>query len=311
MSETELAVEMENKEIQEALSELGKLEKGFAGVELDHLRRKEFDLKPLYAKRTEILQKIPDFWPTVFLNAPQDIVQHYSERDLEFLASIRSFSVERYQIKSHDSGEPRSLRFIFEFAPNELFTDTKLIKEFEYVSNSDGAGDLISTPVPIKWKSKKKDLTDGLLDAAVDLYRAEQSMTLKKSGKSVAMVDREGLWQHEKLRELIEKVEESAEEPSIALWFGFRGAVARDQESKSAGANVFPAGEEVAISLAEDLWSDAIDYFMRTDQDDGPDLADLDDADEDSSEDDSDNAPALVSAGGANVDRPAKKRRTG
>ncbi|RMD42002.1 hypothetical protein DV735_g3087, partial [Chaetothyriales sp. CBS 134920] len=300
MSEAELTGETGNKEIQEALSDLGELETSFANVELNHLRRKEFDLKPLYAKRSQILQKIPDFWPTVFLNAPQDIVQHYSERDLEFLASIRSFSVERHQIKSHDSGEPRSLRFTFEFAPNRLFTDTKLVKEFEYVSNPEGAGDLISTPVPIKWKSKKTDPTNGLLDAAVELYQAEQSMTLKKSGKSVAMVDREGLWQHEKLRELIEKVEESGEEPSIALWFGFRGAVARDQESKSEAAN-------------------GKDFFMRTDEDEGPELADFDDEDEEGSEGD-DEVPALVSAGNADVgaeqeeaktERPTKKRRTG
>ncbi|RMZ76592.1 hypothetical protein DV737_g4764, partial [Chaetothyriales sp. CBS 132003] len=216
-----------DEKIQEAFSALGELEKSFADVELNYLRRKEFDLKPLYAKRSAALQKIPDFWPTVFLNAPEDIEQHYSPQDLEFLGAITSFSVERYQIKSHDSGEPRSLRFTFEFAANDLFSDTKLVKEFEYVSSPDGAGSLISTPVPIKWKSKKKDLTDGVLDAAVDLYRAEQSMTLKKSGKTIAMVDREGLWQHEKLREKLEKLDESGEEPSFTLWFAFRGAVAR------------------------------------------------------------------------------------
>ncbi|RMZ87387.1 hypothetical protein DV736_g5392, partial [Chaetothyriales sp. CBS 134916] len=324
MDEAEKSDEVENEKIQETLSALGELEKGFADVELNYLRRKEFDLKPLYAKRSEALQKIPDFWSTVFLNAPEDIEQHYSVRDLEFLSAITSFSVERYQIKSHDNGEPRSLRFTFEFSPNDLFTDAKLVKEFEYVSSPDGAGNLISTPVPIKWKSKKKDPTDGLLDAAVNLYRAEQSMTLQKSGKTIEMVDREGLWQHEKLLEKIEKLDESGEEPSITRWFGFRGAV-------------FAAGEEVAISLAEDLWSDALDYYMRANEEPDTDFAGFDEGDDEVDEDDDveldpDDAPALVSAPGpdlgafdqdvevdaeeveldsdAVLTRPAKKRRT-
>ena len=245
------------------------------------------------------------------------------------LSAIKSFSVERFQIKSHDEGEPRSLRFTFEFDKNEFFEDTNLVKEFEYVPRAEGPGDLISKPAPIKWKGKKKDLTEGLLDAAVELYQAEQAMTLKKDGKEIDMVDREGLWQYEKLQEKLQEMEESEEEPSIMSWFGFRGAVARKEASLKAeetnghgeddedddgflDVEIFPAGEEVAVSFAEDLWADAMDYFMQANEEPAPDYDGFDE-DDDEVEVDSDGVPDLVGeeelAESTNL-RPAKRQRT-
>lgn len=207
---------------------------------------------------------------------------------MPILATITSFSVERYQIKSQDDGEPRSLRFTFEFKPNDFFEDTRLVKEFEYKLDPAGPGNLISKPVPIKWRHKKKDVTNGVLDAAVELEAAESTMKLSKGGVELNLVDREGLWQFEKLREKLAKDEESSEEPSFFNWFGFRGAVAEKSEKKSRnGANgkadeepedaddheddddgmldveIFPAGEEVAISLAEEMWPSVMDYFSK------------------------------------------------
>ncbi len=92
------------------------------------------------------------------------------------------------------------------------------------------------------------------------------------------------MWQHEKLRDKMVKLDESDEhEPSFFNWFGFRGAVNTAVPKKPAdnGANgaddedddeevdqmleveIFPAGEEVAIVLAEELWTDAMDYFSK------------------------------------------------
>lgn len=246
-------------------------------------------MKPLYSKRKALLDRVPNFWSTVFGNAPQEVQQFFSPADLALVSSITSFSVDRHQIESELKGEPRSLRFTFEFAPNDIIEDTKLVKEFEYRPRADGPGSLVSKPVPVKFKSKKKDVTQGLLDAAVELYSAEEALKLKNGDAEIDIVDREALWQHEKLREKMIKLdEESEQEPSFFNWFGFRGAVnaKAEREPKLSTANgtsspdeededddeeidqmleveIFPAGEEVAIALAEDLWTDAMDYFSK------------------------------------------------
>ena len=159
-----------------------------------------------------------------------------------------------------------------------------LVKEFEYKPDtSGGPGNLVSKAVPLKWKKGKgKDLTDGLLSAALELESAEAAL-----GTEVEREEREGLWQYEKLREKVEKAEEDdAEQLSFLNWFGFRGAVGLKPAAKEANSEVddedeedddnsddendgtldveiFPAGEEVAIALAEDLWPGVMDYFSK------------------------------------------------
>ncbi|KIX94069.1 uncharacterized protein Z520_10095 [Fonsecaea multimorphosa CBS 102226] len=306
-------------------NDLGDLERDFAQVEIDSLRRKEFHSRPLYSKRAALFERIPDFWPTVFGSGPEDIRQFFSPDDLPLIASIKSFSVDRYQIKTETEGEPRSVRFTFRFAPNEFMEDTSLVKEFEYRTAEDGPGNLISKPVPIKWKGKKKDPTRGLLDAAVELYKAEEALKLKNGDKLVEIVDREALWQYEKLLVKLEEDETANQQPSFFSWFGFRGAVNAGKSKRSAGDRadgskeeeeddgedesdempefeIFPAGAEVANALAEDLWPDAMDYFLSA----GREYEGVDDEDEDEEEDE-DDAPELVLA--EDDDRPRKKPR--
>ncbi|KIW68326.1 hypothetical protein PV04_04279 [Phialophora macrospora] len=324
-----------SEDVAEVFAVLGDLEKEFAEVELDVLRRKEFNLRPLYNKRQGLLDKVPDFWPTVFGSGPEEIQQFFTPDDLALGACLKSFSVERYQIESADKGEPRSLRFTFEFAPNDFIQDTKLVKDFEYRPRKDGPGNLVSKPVPIKWKSKKKDLTRGLLDAAVELYNAEEALQLKDGEKVVDIVEREALWQHEKLREKLSKLDEDEDyQPSFFNWFGFRGAVDTavpkkstengvdnadgdeddqdDDEDEMEGmleVEIFPAGEELAIALAEELWTDAMDYFMSAQDEDTEAFGGFD-AEEDDEEDD-DDAPELVNAEEEEVVPPRKKQRKG
>ena len=247
------------------------------------MRRKEVDLKDLYTRRSTLLSHVPSFWPTVFLNGPEEVQSLYSPSDLPVLSAIKNFTVERYQIKSHTEGEPRSLRFTFEFEKNEFFEDKVLMKEFEYKPDvSGGPGNLVSKAVPIKWKKGKgKDLTGGLLGAAMELEQAEGAL-----GKDVEQEERENLWQYEKLREKLEEAEEEdGEQLSFLNWFGFRGAVAEkpaknevdgevngededdedsdDEDDGMLDIEIFPAGEEVAIALAEDLWPGVMDYFSK------------------------------------------------
>ncbi|KAK5056771.1 hypothetical protein LTR84_012303 [Exophiala bonariae] len=316
------------EDIATVFEELGDLEKEFADTELDALRRKEFALKPLYAKRQALLERVPGFWPTVFGNAPEEVQQFFSPEDLSLLSSLISFSVDRYQIQTESKGEPRSLRFTFEFGANDIIEDAKLVKDFEYRAGvPGGSGNFVSKPVAIKFKNKKKDVTHGLLDAAVELYSAEEALKLKNGDGEIDIVDREALWQHEKLRQKMIKLDEEPEqEPSFFNWFGFRGAVNShaerepkvsttngtsspdeeeegddDDEDQMLELEIFPAGDDVAITLAEELWTDAMDFFMSA-QDEG--AFDIDEDDEVS--DDDDEAPELVPV---EDDRPRKKQR--
>jgi hypothetical protein len=287
--------------------------------------------------RKLLLDKIPGFWPTVFGSGPEEIQKSLQQDDLALIASLKSFTVERYQIQSATQGEPRSLRFTFEFAPNEFLHDTVLVKDFEYQPKEDGPGSLVSKPVAIKWKSKKQDLTHGLLDDATELYSAEGALRLKTGDRSVDIVDRESLWQYEKLREKLVKEDDEKRQPSFFQWFGFRGAVV-PSDSKKADENgaadgeddeeedddemleveIFPAGEEVAIALAEEMWPDVMDYFMSSQEAD-EDFDGLEDPEEDEDDDSApelvdDSAtdtPELVEADDEEGDRPTKRQRRG
>jgi len=302
----------------------------------DTVRAKEFHCQPLYEKRAKLLKKIPDFWPSVFSVAPDEIRSVLTPDDLALVAHLKSFSVERHQIESESKGEPRSIRFTFEFGPNEYMENTKLVKDFEYQPQPGGwgSGNIVSKPVPIKWKSKKKDLTKGFLDAAVELYNAEEALKLGKGDKIIDVVDREALWQHEKLREKIAKLNEADwRNMSFFTWFGFRGVVdpkptkqvdgdranrtdddeeeAEYEAGRMLEVEIFPQGEVFAEVLGEELWPNALDLFMEAQgdmEDEGFDVEDDDDDDDNSSNDE---APELVLAEEEDTGRPRKKQRKG
>jgi hypothetical protein len=279
-------------------------------------------LVPLYAKRQKLLDTLEGFWPIVFQNAPDELAQFFTPLDLEILSTLKSFSVERYQIESETQGEPRSVRFTFEFSPNEYLEDKKLVKEVEYKAGPGISEGFVSAPVPIRWKNKKVDPTRGLLDAAVELYQAEQ--TLNNEGGVVDPVERESLWQNEKLHDLLIKEDGSDEDLSFFCWFGFRGAILQPDDAESEkeeeeddsddepetmlDVEIFPPGEELTISLAEDLWPTAPVSFteaLMAPEDD----EDEDDSDEEMADGDENDAPELVPA--HEVERPNKKRRMG
>jgi hypothetical protein len=312
------------------------------------VRRKEFNLRPLYEKRRAAVKQIPGFWRNVFLNAPEEISANYSSGDVAALAAIEDFYVTRPDITSETQGDPRSLKFEFTFADNEHFSACTLVKEFVWKPSEtgDGPGSLVSKAVPIQWKGKKGDLSKGMLDMAVELEKAEEAMKLKKGGEEIELVEREGLWQYEKLREAIEKSEEAEDdEPTWLNWFGFRGRVEKRSEEKKEEENgedeeelvdefdsglldveIFPSGEDVAIALAEDLYPDAMDFFSmplgpQTDfqtltsavqsQEDDDDQFDGFEEGSDDDEMDDDEAPELVDeANGADEKRPSKRQRT-
>lgn len=274
-------------------------------------------LQPLYEKRNNLITTPEiqnDFWIRVFSNAPADIDEYVLPSDAAVLgSSLKNLSVERFEVNEKGQGEPRSLRFTFEFQTgdeNPFFENEKLVKDFYWRTQVTKTAEgkrrtwegLVSEPVRINWK-EGKDLTKGLLDAACDLAEAE-----KKGG------DRKELPEFEKLVNKIAEVQTEAaaaaaeddedEDPespagaSFFAFFGYRGRSVTAEESKQGVkdeeerwakiqkgeavededddeddddddeddlefAEVFPDGEDLAISIAEDLWPNALKYYGR------------------------------------------------
>ncbi|CAG7958879.1 unnamed protein product [Penicillium nalgiovense] len=336
-----------------AMKKIAVLEEQFSRAEVEQLRHSVKLMTPLIQKRSEIIN-IPDvqaeFWMRVFASAPPEIDEYILSSDAQVLGEcLKNMNVERFELDAQGNGEPRSLRFTFEFKTGEenpFFTNEKLVKEFywrqEVSKNAAGKTrtweGLVSAPVRINWK-KDSDLTKGMLDAACDLFEAE-----KKNGG-----DRKKLPEYAALVKKVEEAEdevanaqddEDDEDPSPVgmSFFGFFGYRGRDvsaaqsneaakeiesrwvkvqkgeeiedagdsddedEEDDSAGLeeiDIFPDGDDLAVAIAEDLWPDALSYYVQSFQM-GEELEDMDLDMEEMDGDDSDEE---------SESRPSKKAR--
>ncbi|KAI2793967.1 hypothetical protein POX_a00556 [Penicillium oxalicum] len=328
---------------EDARSKISHVQEELERAELEQLRKSVPLFAPIFKKREEIISLPsvkPDFWSRVFSAAPSEIEEYILEADAEILSeSLRNVLVERFEVDAEGNGEPRSLRFTFEFDPenNEYFDNAKLVKEFYWRKQVQKTAKgkrrawegLVSDPVRINWKSPEFDPTHGLLDAACDLFEAE-----KKGGK------RSDLPEYEALVKKLEVAEAEAmkgademedEECQLLLllclpWSRVSAeqneqAVKEDEErwAKIAKgeevpedddededddeedfdlvddleeAEVFPGGEDLAIAIAEDLWTNALKYYAESFQPsfdfDDDDFEDLEGMDEDEDEDEAD-----------------------
>ncbi|KAN0080791.1 Nucleosome assembly protein (NAP) domain containing protein, partial [Elaphomyces granulatus] len=234
------------------------LEHEFNMVELQQLRMSVPLLRPLYEKRNALIASKPfqdgDFWPRVFHGAPTQIDDYIMPSDSNLLGDcFINFLVERFEVDEHGNGEPRSLRFTFEFETGEdnpYFEDGKLVKDLYFrkkimktaTGKGRAVGAFVSEPVRIRWKPDQ-DLTRGLLDAACDLFEAE---------KKDISANRRDLPEYEKLakkleeREVAYDLQESNDEDgfgetqnsghSFFAFFGFRGRVVSPEEHQLATA---------------------------------------------------------------------------
>lgn len=262
-------------------------------------------MRPIYERRAAFVSSTPavqaEFWRRVFAAAPGHIDSYVLPSDAAILGqSLRNLTVERFEVDEKGAGEPRSVRFTFEFDPDEnsWFEGNKIVKDFHWRKDVKKTKNgkrmswegLVSMPVRIPWK-EGKDPTGGLLDAACDLADAEEKA---KSGESKLSVEkRKSLEAYEKLVEKVAKLEadeegaeaEDGEDPmtvqspagmSFFAWFGYRGRDVTVEESKAAEKSdderyeKMTKGEDVDLSDDEDDFEE--DQF---DDDDGLDDAEI------------------------------------
>ncbi|KAL8123544.1 NAP1-related protein 2-like isoform X2 [Apium graveolens] len=100
--------------------------------------------KPIYDKREDIINSIPDFWLTAFMSHPH-LCELLNEEDQKIFKYLSSLEVEEF--KDVQSGYSIS----FNFNSNPFFEDSKLTKSFTFLD--EGVTKVIATN--IKWKDGK------------------------------------------------------------------------------------------------------------------------------------------------------------
>jgi len=328
--------------------DLADIEKEFDDVETEIIRQQIALTKPLYERRSKTTSQIPNFWPLVLEQAPPDIDQYIQPSDSALLlSSLLSISVSHFEAESKTSGgDPRSVSVTWEFAPNDYFHDEKLEKKFWYRRARDGWCGLVSEPVDIKWK-EGRDLTGGLLGLVCKAWEVEQK-SLDTNSKSNGKAKKGGLTPEQKI--LKRKIENTGMGGlSFFAWFGFIGRKVSEEESREAtkierekrekrkaaksspkassnveedqddeedeedidmSLEIFPDGDDLAISITEDLWPGAIKYFTQAQEQDALSDADFESDDEEEEGGDANAAEDSDQSEGENENRPKKKQRS-
>ncbi|KAI4207781.1 MAG: hypothetical protein LQ348_000477 [Seirophora lacunosa] len=258
---------------------LARIEEQLADIELESLRKSYIATRPKFLERASAIDAISDFWSTVIDEAPAEINQRIQPRDVPVMNCLAGIDVERFEVQDEARGEPRSVKLTFTFKPNAWFADNKIEKTFYWRMSKHGWSSLVSEPVGIQWKDR--DLTEGLLDMAIGLWKMEQENG-QNNGQGRADVRTSD--EHMKLMEKVGRTPQDA--ISIFGFFGFRGHHVTGAESAEAlerrkrmiegveeweelnsdspplpDTEVYPHGEEVAVAFSEDLYPGATHYF--------------------------------------------------
>ncbi|KAH8548517.1 hypothetical protein BGW37DRAFT_506446 [Umbelopsis sp. PMI_123] len=134
---------MISDEIQQQLEKIGK-DTADADRQL-YIQRNKL-MKPIYAKRREILKKVPNFWGTALGNN-QMMVTLFEDVDQDLLNNITDFHVE------HDDENPDSYTVSVSFAKNDDFENETLTKKITV--NEDGETAQVEKAT-VNWKNGKK-----------------------------------------------------------------------------------------------------------------------------------------------------------
>ncbi|KAL8943705.1 MAG: hypothetical protein Q9216_000904 [Gyalolechia sp. 2 TL-2023] len=320
---------------------LARIEEEIANIELEYLRKTYTATRPKLLERATAIEAIPDFWPTVIDEAPTEIDQRIQPRDVPALNCLTGIDVERFEVLDADNGEARSIKLTFSFKPNEWFHDETIEKKLHWRMSKNGWSGLVGEPVRVHWRDR--DLTEGLLDMAFNLWQKEKELEVSRSctqqqiktlilhTQQARGQNRDDIGATDEFKLLVEKVERTPQDAiSIFGLFGFRGHHISAQESLSAmdgkngmvegaksgvegpekglpalpGTEIYPHGEEVAVAFGEDLYPGATQYFTAAKERDTK-------ISEEELVSDSDNSQSSDDANDENhAGRPHKKPRT-
>ncbi|XP_074583170.1 NAP1-related protein 2-like [Curcuma longa] len=129
------------EKLQEIQDEIEKVNEEASDKVLEVEQKYNEIRRPIYSRRNEIIQSIPDFWLTAFLSHPV-IADLITEEDQKILKYLISLNVEDFKdLKSGYS-------ITFNFSPNPYFEDSSLTKTYSFFD--EGITNITGTT--IKWK---------------------------------------------------------------------------------------------------------------------------------------------------------------
>ncbi|KDQ54794.1 hypothetical protein JAAARDRAFT_37898 [Jaapia argillacea MUCL 33604] len=146
--------------------------KDISRAELILERNAQKHLLPVYEKRRTVTKAIPKFWPVALLNHPTIAMSAQHNTDQIALSYLEDVWITR------EAAEPRCFSIQFTFKENPYFTDSVLVKDYQYVPSPASASDAPDadgiTPsmldfswerdvspkaIKIKWKDDAHNLT--------------------------------------------------------------------------------------------------------------------------------------------------------
>jgi len=159
--------------------------------------------KPHYAKRSDIIAKIPNFWITTFMNHPQ-LSLLLNEEEQRVMQHMKNLNVEEFDdIKN-------GYKIVLSFDSNPYFENGMLVKEYHLGAN----GDPKVVVTPIKWKPNKNFLPPFLNDKETRKRRATDSFfswftdTKNITMDEIADVLKDEIWPNPLQYYLLPEVEE-------------------------------------------------------------------------------------------------------
>ncbi|KAK6333820.1 hypothetical protein TWF730_004003 [Orbilia blumenaviensis] len=289
----------------EAFGQLGDLELEFEKAEVDVLKYQIRTTAPLYERRNELTTQLPGFWVSVF-GQSQDIDQHIAPDDMGAISTISSVNVIR-----PDVDEPRNfiIELGFDKDRNEWFEGNVLRKQFWWRTVEGVWSGLVSDPVEVRWKDGK-DLSKGETGRVWEEWQAKKNGNGKGDekgkgkGKGKGAVNGEEGKKAKKAKKLSLEERMAGGQPSFFTWFAWVGKGTdygvdgeieeEDDDEEKEDGDLFNHGDELALTIADDIYPNAIKYFLESltgdDEEHDSDLSvtgDEDDDEEDEEEEDS------------------------
>ncbi|KAK6533962.1 hypothetical protein TWF281_005305 [Arthrobotrys megalospora] len=257
----------------EAFGALGDLELEFEKAEVEVLKYQIKTTTPLYARRNLLTTSIPSFWPTVFDSTP-DFDQHIAPEDVAAISIITSLNVIRPNVD-----EPRDfiIELGFDKSRNEWFEGDVLRKQFWWRTVEGVWSGLVSEPVEVKWK-EGKDLSKGETGRVYAEWKGKRKGGKEEKGKgkgkgkvSAAASSAANGKKKEKLS-LEERL--AGGQPSFFTWFAWMGKgteygldgkeVEEEEDDDEESDDLFNHGDELALTIADDVYPNAIKYFLES-----------------------------------------------
>jgi len=228
----------------EDAKKLQEIQRDLARVELVLERHAQATLRPVYEKRRAIVSTIQNFWPVALMNHSLFAYHAQHNADQTALSYLEDVWVEK------DPKEHRCFTVEFHFKENQFFNDKVLRKEYKYVA-------------PPSAKDEQPDengITESMLDFSWD--RDVEISTMKIDWK----------------------------DPEKALTKVYPRETGDDEDEISDPGSFFNFFEhradpsEVGVVIANEIFPEAIEYFLGNVDGDITDSEEEDDDDDDAEE---------------------------